>query len=93
MEKPTVRTDDHAAEEAATRDSIQASKDPSGAAMDASPETYAAIMAQNKPNPLGPGYRKLYILAGCVFLCSTMNGECQGRAGCRHGARLRPKLG
>lgn len=39
-----------------------------------SPETYAAIMATQKPNPLGPGYIKLYLLAGMIFLCSTMNG-------------------
>ncbi|KAL2670177.1 hypothetical protein Neosp_015058 [[Neocosmospora] mangrovei] len=36
--------------------------------------TYANIMAKNKPNPRGPGYIKLYILASVVFLCSTMNG-------------------
>ncbi|KAL7623753.1 hypothetical protein AAE478_005306 [Parahypoxylon ruwenzoriense] len=39
-----------------------------------SAETYAAIMATNKPNPRGPGYIKLYLLAGMIFLCSTMNG-------------------
>ncbi|KAK2771459.1 hypothetical protein FQN53_004966 [Emmonsiellopsis sp. PD_33] len=38
-------------------------------------ETYASIMATNKPNPRGPGYIKLYLLAGMIFLCSTMNGE------------------
>lgn len=37
-------------------------------------ETYANIMAENKPNPRGPGYIKLYILSSLVFLCSTMNG-------------------
>ncbi|KAI0181652.1 general substrate transporter [Hypoxylon sp. FL1284] len=37
-------------------------------------ETYAAIMATNKPDPRGPGYIKLYLLAATVFLCSTMNG-------------------
>lgn len=37
--------------------------------------TYANIMAKNKPNPRGPGYIKLYILASVVFLCSTMNGK------------------
>lgn len=37
-------------------------------------ETYTAIMATNKPNPRGPGYIKLYLLAGMIFLCSTMNG-------------------
>ncbi|KAI1644085.1 uncharacterized protein F4817DRAFT_227314 [Daldinia loculata] len=31
-------------------------------------------MATNKPNPRGPGYIQLYLLAGMVFLCSTMNG-------------------
>ncbi|KAJ4152261.1 hypothetical protein NW754_004056 [Fusarium falciforme] len=36
--------------------------------------TYANIMAKNKPNPRGPGYIKLYVLASVVFLCSTMNG-------------------
>ncbi|KAI1084690.1 general substrate transporter [Whalleya microplaca] len=39
-----------------------------------SAETYATIMATNKPNPRGPGYIQLYLLAGMVFLCSTMNG-------------------
>ncbi|KAI1815684.1 general substrate transporter [Poronia punctata] len=38
------------------------------------PETYAVIMATNKPDPLGPGYLKLYLLAGVIFLCSTMSG-------------------
>ncbi|KAI5862457.1 general substrate transporter [Durotheca rogersii] len=42
--------------------------------MESSAETYATIMATNKPDPRGPGYIKLYILAGMVFLCSTMNG-------------------
>ncbi|CRK22047.1 hypothetical protein BN1708_013280 [Verticillium longisporum] len=37
-------------------------------------ERYATIMATQKPNPRGPGYIKLYILAAMVFLCSTMNG-------------------
>ncbi|GJC94336.1 lactose permease [Colletotrichum higginsianum] len=37
-------------------------------------DTYAAIMATNKPNPRGPGYMKLYLLAGICFFCSTMNG-------------------
>ena len=43
-------------------------------AMENSAETYAQIMATNKPNPRGPGYLRLYLLAGMVFLCSTMNG-------------------
>ncbi|OTA57993.1 general substrate transporter [Hypoxylon sp. EC38] len=42
--------------------------------LEPSPETYATIMATNKPNPLGSGYIKLYLLAGMIFLCSTMNG-------------------
>jgi hypothetical protein len=37
-------------------------------------ETYARIMATQKPNPMGPGYIKLYLLSAVVFLCSTMNG-------------------
>ncbi|KAI2642316.1 general substrate transporter [Xylaria nigripes] len=37
-------------------------------------ETYAAIMATNKPNPLGPGYIRLYLLSMTIFLCSTMSG-------------------
>ncbi|KAI2616340.1 general substrate transporter [Hypoxylon sp. NC1633] len=37
-------------------------------------ETYTAIMATNRPNPRGSGYIKLYLLAGMIFLCSTMNG-------------------
>ena len=39
-----------------------------------SAETYAAIMAQHKPDPWGPGYIRLYMVAGSVFLCSTMSG-------------------
>jgi uncharacterized membrane protein len=42
--------------------------------MEDSMETYASIMATQKPNPRGPGYIKLYILSAVVFLCSTMNG-------------------
>ncbi|KAK2808955.1 hypothetical protein FQN50_004229 [Emmonsiellopsis sp. PD_5] len=42
--------------------------------LEPSRETYATIMAVNKPNPRGPGYIKLYLLAGMIFLCSTMNG-------------------
>jgi hypothetical protein len=38
------------------------------------PGGYAAIMANNKPDPRGPGYIKLYLLAGTIFLCSTMSG-------------------
>lgn len=38
-------------------------------------ETYASVMAEHKPNPRGPGYIKLYILSGLIFLCSTMNGK------------------
>ncbi|KAI0161230.1 lactose permease [Xylariaceae sp. FL1272] len=37
-------------------------------------ETYAAIMATNAPDPRGPGYIKLYLLALTIFLCSTMSG-------------------
>ncbi|KAH8688541.1 general substrate transporter [Ilyonectria robusta] len=37
-------------------------------------ETYANIMAKDKPDPRGPGYIKLYLLCSAVFLCSTMNG-------------------
>lgn len=39
-----------------------------------SAETYAAIMAQHKPDLRGPGYIKLYLVAAAVFLCSTMSG-------------------
>lgn len=42
--------------------------------MDESMEAYANIMATDKPNPRGPGYVRLYLLASVVFLCSTMNG-------------------
>ncbi|PGH09852.1 hypothetical protein AJ79_05578 [Helicocarpus griseus UAMH5409] len=42
--------------------------------LEPSPETYAAIMAINKPNPRGAGYIRLYLLASMIFLCSTMNG-------------------
>ncbi len=48
--------------------------------MEPSPETYAAIMDTNKPNPRGPGYLKLYMLASVIFLCSTMNGTTARRA-------------
>jgi hypothetical protein len=34
-----------------------------------------AFMVSNKPNPWGPGYKKLYCLAALIFLCSTMNGK------------------
>jgi hypothetical protein len=46
-----------------------------GGGLEPSLETYAVIMATNKPDPRGPGYIKLYLLAGTIFLCSTMNGE------------------
>lgn len=36
---------------------------------------YATIMATQKPDPRGPGYMKLYLLAGVCFFCSTMNGR------------------
>lgn len=36
--------------------------------------THAAIMATNKPNQWGKGYIRLYMLAACIFLNSTMNG-------------------
>ncbi|KAI1214440.1 general substrate transporter [Annulohypoxylon truncatum] len=42
--------------------------------LDPSPETYAAIMETTKPDPRGPGYIRLYLLAGSLFLCSTFNG-------------------
>ena len=42
--------------------------------LELSAETYATILAKNKPNPLGSGYIRLYILSAAVFLCSTMNG-------------------
>jgi hypothetical protein len=38
-------------------------------------EAFAAIMTSQRPNPYGPGYLKLYSIAGTVFLCSTMSGE------------------
>ena len=44
-----------------------------------SAETYAAIMAQHKPDLRGPGYIKLYLVAGAVFLCSTMSGAYDDR--------------
>ncbi|KAK5632489.1 hypothetical protein RRF57_008203 [Xylaria bambusicola] len=37
-------------------------------------ETYASIMGTNKPDPWGPGYIRLYLLAATIFLCSTMSG-------------------
>jgi hypothetical protein len=36
--------------------------------------THATIMATNKPNQWGKGYIRLYMLAACIFLNSTMNG-------------------
>lgn len=42
-----------------------------------SAETYAAIMAQHRPDMRGAGYIKLYAIAGSVFLCSTMSGTCR----------------
>lgn len=39
-----------------------------------SAETYAAIMAHHKPDMRGSGYIRLYLVAGAVFLCSTMSG-------------------
>ncbi len=38
-------------------------------------ENYAAIMATNRPNPRGPGYIRLYLLAATIFLCATMSGQ------------------
>lgn len=35
---------------------------------------YAIIMANNKPNPFGSGYIKLYLICSFCFLNSTMNG-------------------
>lgn len=43
--------------------------------MEPSVETYAAIMARDKPDPKGPGYIKLYLLSCMIFFCSTMNGK------------------
>ncbi|KAI1747831.1 general substrate transporter [Xylaria castorea] len=42
--------------------------------VDSAMENYATIMATNKPDPRGPGYIRLYILAATIFLCSTMSG-------------------
>lgn len=36
--------------------------------------TFAAIMAQNKPNPWGRGHLMLYVLCTVCFLNSTMSG-------------------
>ncbi|KAF2501185.1 sugar transporter [Lophium mytilinum] len=36
--------------------------------------TFAEIIGDNKPNPRGPGYLKLYAFCSLIFLCSTMNG-------------------
>ncbi|KAK7447905.1 lactose permease [Colletotrichum acutatum] len=41
---------------------------------DTGADTYATIMATNKPDPRGPGYIRLYLLATVLFFCSTMNG-------------------
>lgn len=37
--------------------------------------TFAAVMANHKPNPFGPGYLKLYALCLVCFLNSTMMGR------------------
>jgi hypothetical protein len=37
-------------------------------------ETHESIMLSNKPNQWGSGYIRLYMLAACIFLNSTMNG-------------------
>lgn len=37
--------------------------------------THASIMATNKPDQWGRGYVRLYMLAACIFLNSTMNGQ------------------
>lgn len=42
---------------------------------DTGADTYATIMATNKPDPRGPGYIRLYLLATVLFFCSTMNGR------------------
>ncbi|KAF2757649.1 general substrate transporter [Pseudovirgaria hyperparasitica] len=34
----------------------------------------AAVMQENKPNPRGKGYMRLYFCCLLVYLCSTMNG-------------------
>ena len=51
--------------------------------LELSAETYATILAKNKPNPLGSGYLRLYLLSAAVFLCSTMNGTVPTRPGGR----------
>ena len=37
----------------------------------------AQVMADNEPDPFGPGYKRLYAMVACLFLCSTMNGAYQ----------------
>ena len=32
------------------------------------------LPAESRPNPWGPGHRKLYLMCALVYLCSTMNG-------------------
>jgi hypothetical protein len=36
--------------------------------------TLGKILQENKPNPWGKGYRRLYAICALVYLCSTMNG-------------------
>ncbi len=61
------------------RSSMDIAKDGSTSGLEEIEETgqltYATIMATNKPDPRGPGYIKLYIMASLIFLCSTMNGK------------------
>ena len=36
--------------------------------------TLAKVLQENKPNPRGKGYLRLYAICGLIYLCSTMNG-------------------
>lgn len=46
-----------------------------GAAVNASAPIVAdALPHEHKPDPWGPGHKKLYLMCGLVYFCSTMNG-------------------
>ena len=39
------------------------------------PVAVASLPKESWPNVWGPGHRKLYMICGLVYLCSTMNGK------------------
>lgn len=41
---------------------------------------FAAALEDNKPNPWGKGYLRMYLFCALIFLCSTMNGKLFSRS-------------